>query len=248
MGDRRAVVTGHSRGLGQAIATELARRGFDVLGISRSTDDSTAGRAGTGGGAIAQVGLDLADGTALRAWLERGALAEFVRGAATAVLVNNAGTVEPIGPPGEQGAAAIAAAIELNVTAALVLTDAFVRATAGATDRRVLHVSSGAAHRPIAGWSVYGATKAALDHHARNVDADRVPHLSVCSIAPGVIDTAMQATLRAVPQERFPDRPRFDALARDGALAAPTDIARRLVDHLVGDSFGDSPVADLREL
>ncbi|MGE5651882.1 MAG: SDR family NAD(P)-dependent oxidoreductase, partial [Bacillota bacterium] len=96
------------------------------------------------------------------------------------------------------------------------------------------------------GWSVYCATKAALDHHARAVVLDKNDALRICSLAPGVIDTGMQAEIRASSLEQFPLRERFDALKRDGALTAPDDGAARLVDYLLSDSFGRDPVADLR--
>ena len=72
--------------------------------------------------------------------------------------------------------------------------------------------------------------------------------LRVCSLAPGVIDTDMQTELRAVPLERFPVRERFDALKREGGLVTPAAAAARLIDHVLGATFGRQPVADLRDL
>lgn len=241
----RTVITGHSRGLGAAIAEQLLERGHDVLALARKRHASLGERHG---GRLTQVELDLADVPALLAWLAGGRLHRFLAGADSVLLVNNAGTVQPVAPPGAQGGAAVAHAVALNVTAPLLLTDAFVAATAGCGDRRVVHVSSGAARKAYPGWSVYGAGKAALDHHARGMQEDALAGLRVCSLAPGVIDTDMQTELRAVPLERFPVRERFDALKRDGGLVAPAAAAARLVEHVLGDVFGRQPVADLREL
>ena len=136
----------------------------------------------------------------------------------------------------------------LNVAAPLMLAAALCAASPPAAERRVLHVSSGAARKPYAGWSVYCATKAALDHHARAVAADALPRLRICSLAPGVVDTGMQAEIRATPLERFPLRDRFAEMQRSGGLISPQDCAAALVAHLLGDAFGSQPVADLRDL
>jgi benzil reductase ((S)-benzoin forming) len=66
------------------------------------------------------------------------------------------------------------------------------------------------------------------------------------SLAPGVIDTGMQAEIRATPESNFPMKERFVQLKAEGALAAPEDCARKLVDYLLAADFGSEPVADLR--
>ena len=236
----KAIVTGHSRGLGEGIARALLARGAQVMGIARHGNPALAG--------VREIALDLADTAALQAWLEGGELAAFLGGADRALLVNNAGVVQPVGAPGAQGAARLALAVSVNVTAALVLTDAFVAATRGCPDRRVAHVSSGAGRAPYSGWSSYCASKAALDMHARAVALDAVPGLAIASIAPGVIDTAMQAEIRAAPEHDFPGIGRFIALKRDGALVEPSAAGAQLVEYVSSARFGTMPLADLRDL
>lgn len=239
----KAVLTGHTKGLGAAIATTLLARGIPVLGLARTRNDALASGATA---MLQQVELDLADTAAVAQWLADDALRAFLQGCETALLINNAGTVQPVGPLDMQDVAAVGRAIALNVAAPAMLSAAFAQAAAQARERRILHVSSGAARNAYPGWSVYCATKAALDHHARAVVLDRNEALRICSLAPGVIDTGMQAEIRATAPERFPLRARFDALKRDGQLTRPEDGARRLVDYLLSDQFGRDPVADLR--
>ncbi len=241
--DVAAVVTGHSRGLGAGIAAALLARGVRVLGLSRGTHDALAARHGD---RLTERRLDLADAAALSGWIESGELNRFLDGAERAVLVNNAGTVQPVGGLDQQEASAVTRAVTLNVTAPLMLSAAFTAASAGARDRRILHVSSGASSTPIAGWSVYCASKAALDHHARTVALDRTPALRIASIAPGVIDTDMQASIRGTGEDRFPDRARFVALKEHGHLRDPDEVGRAVVDFLLSDRFGRSPVTDVR--
>ncbi|UCV02793.1 SDR family NAD(P)-dependent oxidoreductase [Dechloromonas denitrificans] len=107
---------------------------------------------------------------------------------------------------------------------------------------------SGAAHTAYPGWSVYYATKAVLDQHARAVALDGRANLKFCSVAPGVVDTDMQAEIRATSAERFPMLERFQALKRDGHLATAQQAAGKLVAHLLCDAYGVTPLADLRDL
>ena len=238
-----AVVTGHSRGLGAAIANELLERGVGVLGISRRGNADLARRHGD---ALREVRRDLADATGLVDWTRGGMLADFLGGSRSALLVNNAGIVQPVGPLHVQDLATVARAVTLNVAAPLILAAAFAASTEGIADRRIVHISSGAGSNAYSGWSVYCATKAALDHHARATALDRIPRLRIASVAPGVIDTDMQAEVRATPEERFPDRRRFEDLQRTGRLRSADDAGREVVDFLLSDGFGREVVTDLR--
>lgn len=239
-----AIVTGHSRGLGAAIAEHLLSRGARVLGLSRHGNPSLATRFP---GKLDEHAVDVADGTALQRWLGSGALAAFAGGGATPLLVNNAGVLQPIGPLETQTVELVTRAVAVNVGAVFALSAAFVQATGNARERRILHVSSGAGRKPYAGWSIYCATKASIDQHARCIALDRTPNLLISSVAPGVVDTEMQAEIRASSDERFPDRPRFVALHRDKALPSPAQTGGRLVEYLLSDVFGREAVFDLRD-
>jgi hypothetical protein len=69
----------------------------------------------------------------------------------------------------------------------------------------------------------------------------------ISSVAPGVVDTEMQAEIRASTDERFPDRQRFVDMHRDNALPSPDQTSGRLVEYLLSDQFGAEPVFDLRD-
>ena len=233
----KAILTGHSRGLGAAIAADLVARGIPLLALSRNRTADTEG--------VEQQALDLSDSAALEAWLAGGELQAFLAGADTVLLINNAGMLQPVGPIAGHRPADIARAISLNVAAPLMLSSAV--AASDVAERRVLHVSSGAGRNAYPGWSVYCAGKAALDHHARAAAQDNTAGLRICSLAPGVIDTDMQAQIRASDVASFPLKAHFEGLKRDGALASPEDCAKRLVSFALSPGFGDTPVADLRD-
>ncbi len=241
----KVIVTGHSRGLGAAIAAELLERGIPVLGLARQSNVALQKKFPT---LLQQHDTDLADTVALVQWLEGPELTQFLTGSSTAALINNAGTVQPIGAPDVVSATSMTQAINLNVSAPLILTAAFLTVSTTSNDRRILHISSGAGRNAYPGWSTYCATKAALDHHARAVALDRISGLRICSMAPGVIDTAMQSEIRSTTLEHFPLRERFDNLKLDGHLQTPQHCAHHLVSYLLGDHYGDVPVATLADL
>jgi NADP-dependent 3-hydroxy acid dehydrogenase YdfG len=238
----KAIVTGHSRGLGEGIASALLKRGVRVLGVSRRGNDTLATRHGP---TLEEVQLDLSDSHATATWLRGDALRAFVDGADVAILVNNAGLLQPIGALQDQDATDAWRAVSVNVGAALALSAAFVQATAHCHDRRILHISSGAGRKAYAGWSVYCATKAALDHHARAVQMDRTPRLRLASLAPGVVDTDMQAEIRASTTQRFPEKDRFVAMKREGALRSSERVGDMTADFLLADDFGRDVIAEL---
>ncbi|MDR5779089.1 SDR family oxidoreductase [Caballeronia sp. LZ065] len=245
----RAILTGHTRGLGAAIAAQLLAQDIEVLGLSRTAHAGLGARYPE---ALSQIELDLADLSALADWLAGDTLLRFMNGAQQVLLVNNAGVLAPVGALAAQAPAQVARAVSVNVAAPLMLAAAVgesaARSGAQAPETRIVHVSSGAARNAYPGWSIYCATKAALDQHARAVVLDGNPSVRICSVAPGVVDTDMQAEIRGIGLDRFPLRERFDALKRDGQLATPEESARKLVEHLLSDTFGSHPTADVREL
>lgn len=243
----KAIVTGHTRGLGAAIVDALRLRGIDVLGVARSRR-TPAVPAGPSPARFEEIELDLSDSQALAQWLAGGQLGAFLRGATRALLINNAGTLGPVGPGAVQPPAEIGRAVALNVAAPMMFASAFSAATTELADRRIAHVSSGAARNPYPGWNVYCATKAALDHHARAAALDAEPGLRIASIAPGVIDTDMQAQIRGIDEARFPMRERFEEMKRTGQLTSPEQAADKFVDYLLSDAFGQAATADIRSL
>jgi benzil reductase ((S)-benzoin forming) len=140
----------------------------------------------------------------------------------------------------------------VNLVAPMLLMRRFLRMTEGiAMLRRIINISSGAGRRPIAGWSGYCAAKAGLDMASRvaALEAESRRHaVEVVSLAPGVIDTDMQATVRSQPEEAFADVERFRRMKAEGQLRPAEDVA---ADILRAESEGrlkGDPVLDLRSL
>ena len=133
----------------------------------------------------------------------------------------------------------------------MALTAAFLGATGHwGVPRQVLNISSGLGRRAMASQAGYCAAKAGMDHFTRCLALEEAlkPHgATVCSLAPGVIETDMQVQLRGAEPAVFPDRPAFTGMKEKGQLATPDDAAARVLAFLNRPDFGANPVADVRD-
>ena len=246
------IVTGASRGLGQALVEALLGPGQLLVCMARSSMAALETAAARRGCLLDARCVNLANPNAAVAALAN-SLGEVDISTVTAVtLINNAGTVEPVKPVEKLKAEEVAASLALNLTTPIALTGAFLRITAAwNVPRRILNISSGAAHKPYHGWSVYCAAKAGLDQFSRCAALEQqgtAQPAAIVSLAPGVIDTAMQDLLRSLPAEDFKEQQRFVALKESGALLPPAEVAGRILAYLQRPDFGQQVVADLREI
>lgn len=195
-----AVITGASRGLGQALARSLDRRGWRLVLDGRDTADLAASADLLTHGPHRPIAGDVTDPRHRDALVT--AAAEL---GGAAVLVNNASTLgaSPLPRLQELSPATFEHVLRTNVVAPVALTAALLpqlREQAG----RVLSLSSDAAVEPYPGWGGYGASKAALDH-AGAVLAVEEPGVRVYAVDPGDLRTAMHQA--AFPGEDISDRP-----------------------------------------
>jgi benzil reductase ((S)-benzoin forming) len=238
------IITGASRGLGRAMAEQLAASGATVLGLSRQAP--SAALAG-----LEQWPSDLADpvpvAERLVAWLGAFEASRF----ASASLINNAAMLTEPAPLAVVDLESLSKATRVGLEAPLVLTAAFLRATQTWPGlRRVLHISSGLGRRGMASSGPYCAVKAGLDNLARAQaleEALQTNGAKVCSLAPGVIDTDMQVQLRGADAKAFPDREAFVQMKSGGKLDSPTSAAAKVIAYLHRADFGAKPVGDVRD-
>ena len=250
--DTLVILTGASRGLGEAMAAQYLADGAFVLGLSRK-QSSVLKASGAGG--LAQWPVDLADplpvADRLAAWL-----ADFEARAAGHLprrvrVIHNAALLSEPGNVGEADTANLAQSLRVGLEAPVALTAAFLRATAAwsASDRRVLFVSSGLGRRAMAGSAAYCAQKAGLDHFARALaleEGTRAHGARVASVAPGIIDTDMQRQLRGADPGRFKEQATFAGFHSSGALDSPATAGAKVIALLERADYGQNPVADVR--
>lgn len=233
-------ISGASGGIGQALAKTVPWEGARVIGISRHRPEGT----------IDHLKADLADpsmwpvvGDSFHREME-GFDGEHV------VFVHAAGTVDPTGFAAEVDSDAYLRNVLLNSAAPQVLGQLFL-AAAHSLDahRHLVMLTSGAARSVYPGWASYGASKAALDQWVRNVGAEQDERggVQVLSVAPGTVDTAMQAKLRNTPEADFPIRQKFLGLHEQGKLSDPQQVASQIW-ALLDRGLDNGSVIDLRNL
>lgn len=218
---RVAVITGASRGLGAALAEHFADRGMRLGLCSRSDPALPASDH------VVARRLDVRDEKGVEAF----ARAVEDRFGTVDLWINNAGVLEPIKPLRELGLDEFRDHIEVNLVGLFLCTRAYLwhlhrRGAPGV----LINVSSGAAWHGYAGWSAYCAGKAGVDRLSECVQLEEEGSgLRVHAVAPGVIDTDMQALIREQSPEDFPEVDRFLEMKREDSFNTPGFVAGHLL-------------------
>ena len=200
-GERVAIITGASKGLGLALARALASRGWRLVLDARGGEPLT--RAGAELGrhtTVVTITGDVADEE------HRNRLvAEAARLGRLELLVNNASALGPSPQPalGDYPLCELRTVYEVNVVAPLRLVQLALPQLL-ASGGQVVNVTSDAAVEPYAGWGGYGSSKAALEQLS-NVLAAEHPELRVLWVDPGDMRTDLHQA--AFPGEDISDRP-----------------------------------------
>lgn len=212
-----AFVSGASRGIGAGLAKRFAERGLRLALCSRS-DPALAPS-----DEVLTGSVDVRDEAAVAAF----AAEAEARFGTIDLWINNAGVLDPIAPIRDVEVDAFREHVDVNLTGVFLGTRCYVRHLRRREASGVLiNVSSGAAWSAYEGWGAYCAGKAAVERLTEVVFAEEREHgLRAHSVAPGVVDTEMQALIRATPEERFPSVPRFHELKRDEAFNSPRYVA-----------------------
>lgn len=225
---RRALVTGGGTGIGRGIALALARRGWAVALAGRRTEalEGVVKEIEAKGGRAFALAVDLAQAEACQVLVEQ---AHQALGGALDGLINNAGVMLP-GRLERLAAADLQQAVQVNLTAPLLLTRAALPDLAGSQRRwgkpgRVALIASQAARMPLPYAAVYSATKAGLCGlgEALRYELGEIG-VSLLTANPPAVETAMTAALRrpTLPQ----------ALQGLGRAADPLRIGEQITSAL----------------
>ncbi|HEX4419665.1 MAG TPA: SDR family oxidoreductase [Kofleriaceae bacterium] len=214
-----ALITGASRGLGRALAEQLAARGARVALVARDAGplgEVVAAIRGCGGDAHAIAG-DVSDKAAIHAIAgqAQGLVGEI------GLAIHNASTLgpTPLRLLLDTECEDLAAVLETNLVGPFRLTKVLAGAMAIRGAGVIVHVSSDAAIEPYPRWGAYGASKAAQDHLSRILAAELDgTGVRVLAVDPGEMDTAMHAAA-------IPDADRT-------ALQAPAEVAARILEMI----------------
>ena len=245
------LVTGTTKGLGAALAEVLAANDANhVFSMSRFGTNNQ----GPADQDPANIFVDFSNPESIEPAFEKFVDAIAEQTYARAVLINNAGMVAPVGPFTEINAATLRINLDVNLLAPMILMRLFANATrAIAAERLIINISSGAAKRAVPGWAAYCTAKAGLEMATRAAALEASTtnsdtSLKICSLAPGVVDTPMQAQIREKSAHEFPDVERFRAMKNDGVLRDAHDVARDIVSLIQQGRLPHGGNLDIREL
>lgn len=238
---KTALVTGASRGIGQAIATALAGEGCNVVLSSRKQEalDKAAAeiRAAHPDARVLARAAHVADAEQAQAAIDA-AVAEY---GSVDVLVNNAGTNPYFGPLVEIDPARAEKTVQVNQLAVVQWTqlawNAWMRDQGGV----VINMASVGGMLTEPGIGYYNATKAAVMHLTRQFAAELAPGVRVNAIAPGIVRTHFARALWEDHEEQL------SSSLPLGRIGEPEDIAKIavfLASDAAGWMTGQTVVAD----
>jgi NAD(P)-dependent dehydrogenase (short-subunit alcohol dehydrogenase family) len=210
-----AIVTGGGRGVGRAIAEELAAAGAAVVVAARTAEEIEAVAERIGGLAVPADVTDEADVERLFSVVE-----------APTMLVNNAGTWGAVGPVQDADPEVWWRDVEVSLKGTFLCTRAFLRV---ARVGRIVNVASRAATVPKPNASGYAAAKAAVLSFTQSVAAEG--GAKTFAISPGFVRTALIERVSPMLPELAA---RDDDLPADLAARLVVDIATGRLDALSG--------------
>ncbi len=166
------------------------------------------------------------------------------------LLVLNAGVLGEFGDMHEIPTKTMKSVMDINLWANKDLLDAFY--AAGVHFTQIVAISSGAAVNGNRGWNAYALSKAALNMMVQ-LYASEMPNTHVSALAPGLVDTSMQAYVTSLNSDaRFPSLDRLRAASGTDQMPCPLELAptllramQRLKDHFPSGSFADLRTMDL---
>jgi benzil reductase ((S)-benzoin forming) len=219
---RTALITGASRGIGAGLVCDFTARGMRVAGCARNRPN----------GCEISASVDVQDEAAVA-----GFIAEVTAAFGTIdLLIHNAGVLEPIAPTRDLASADFRHHIDINLVGTFHVAKHYARHVRGHGGTGVLlTMSSGAATKGYAGWAAYCAGKAGLDRLTETIQLEEADAgLRAHAVAPGVIDTDMQALIRSTDESRFPMRQKFVEMKAQEAFNTIPFVAQHLL-HIAFD-------------
>jgi NAD(P)-dependent dehydrogenase (short-subunit alcohol dehydrogenase family) len=229
-----AVVTGASRGIGRAVAVELARRGFDVVATMRRPDDGAAlpAEVGDATGSLRVAALDVTDADGFE-------MPDGLR-----VLVNNAGVEKPH-PPFEATPMQLWREMyETNVFGLIDVTRRAIPALRAAGGGVICNVTSSSILAPVPFYGPYRSSKAAVSAIGESLRAELAPFgIRIVEIMPGPIDTDMLEGSDRAPEaidhegyREMAERYYEGRRAIEGQVTSTADAAAAIADAILDDS------------
>ncbi|MDQ8186856.1 SDR family NAD(P)-dependent oxidoreductase [Pelagicoccus sp. SDUM812002] len=225
---RTIIITGVSKGLGQALSKSLANENTNLVGFGR-TQGEFSGTFHTCDFTKPQLAYSI---------FQQALESEPIEESESVIFIANAGRLGLLQPIQNLDPFEIEETIAANLTHSALAAAAFVsRVESLPIPKAFLQISSGAAlpERPKASWSLYCASKAGQEQLVRAIakEQDTADNpTTFVNINPGVMETAMQEQIRNTSPKAFPDVEHFIKLKEEGRIPSPDTIAAEIAKLL----------------
>lgn len=234
-----ALVTGVSKGLGESVAKFLLESQVSVIGISRTEHDNLVKIAEENDLIYKHFACDLGNIADVEMLVDRTQRYLSSYDVSLIYIINNAATLKPVDPAMRINSEELQYHFDVNVISPMVLLNAYLNRYAEELNMIVgVNVTSGAAKRPVYGWSAYSSSKASIDAYTKTV-ALELDELGtgnkVIAFNPGVMDTNMQEQIRSTDKASFLDVETFKSYKLNNILKETDVVAGVLVDILTDE-------------
>lgn len=246
-----AIVTGTSKGLGKSIAAFLMESDIHVIGVSRTENIELANIAKENNVTYIHYSCDLGKIAETEEMIERIKLQLNELEVSKLYVVNNAAVVQPIKKATETTGKQLAYHYQVNVISPMMILNEFIE---NSTNKNIplvgANISSGAANRPIYGWSAYCSSKASLNMYSKAIALEQeelqTDH-KIIAFSPGVMDTNMQAEIRTSEQHEFIDVDTFKHYKKNNLLSDTDAVAGVLIDIILDEDIQNGKIYDVKD-
>jgi len=218
------IITGTSSGIGNALANFYLKKGEHVIGISRNNSIEHEN--------FKHIPCDLSDKQQLH---DLGLLEHTSKENYPIRLINNAGIIGDIHRSHELTLTHYVDMAMVNIVAPQYLCSYVLQTFGFENIDTIINITSGAGQRPVPSWGAYCASKAAIDLFAETLN-EEIKELGkstkIFNVAPGVVDTRMQESIRNSDEENFSSHKNFVDLKENNELRSPEEVAALLDEFL----------------
>lgn len=222
------IITGGSKGLGEAIAQRALAENQCVITISR-TENKNKNKDQN----LIQIKHDLGV-----SFVETEKMFNYIfkkinfKNCKNIYFINNAAQIQPVSEVGKLNHKDIQKHIYLNYAVPVMLTNWLMSKKINHTGFKVIaQISSGAASFAITNWSIYCSSKAALEmfNSVMQIQIKKNKKIKAFTYSPGLIDTAMQANIRHLKKSDFPEVSRFKDYKKKNELRSADSVAEHFM-------------------
>lgn len=221
------IISGGSKGLGLSIINKLEKKNWKIIDFSRS-------------GKKYNIKTDLSDSNSLLKTVKE-SLSQLDKASINKIyIISNAATITPIKKSYNITSEDVINNFTVNIQSPVILLNYLISFFRDLKiPKKIVNISSGAALHGYAGWSLYCASKAAMENYINSVILDEeteVYPFTIINFDPGIMDTDMQREIRCSNNEDFPQLERFNNFKRDNVLVNPARVANILITILEGNT------------